>query len=271
MSSNAANRARSFTIRPISTCRPIQSRGNCRRARASPAFVCRKRATARSTGARTIGWRFSAPSYFRAIGELRQYGLSSRGVALDVAVAGTSRGISGLHQFLYRFEQGGDNVIIYALLEGPSIVGAYRFDMMRGKGVVMDIDAALFLRADMSRFGIAPLTSMYWFSETKKPTAVDWRPEVHDSDGLAMWTGNGERLWRPLNNPPRIMVSAFFGQQSAWLRPAAARPQSSTITRTACIMIAVPACGLSLCPARRRGLGQGRHPALRNPDRRRDP
>jgi glucans biosynthesis protein len=94
-------------------------------------------------------------------------------------------------------------------MEGPSIVGAYRFVMKRGKGVVMDIEAALFMRASVSRFGIGALTSMYWFSETKKETAIDWRPEVHDSDGLAMWSGNGERLWRPLNNPPRIMVSAF--------------------------------------------------------------
>jgi glucans biosynthesis protein len=50
---------------------------------------------------------------------------------------------------------------------------------------------------------------MYWFSETAKPTAADWRPEIHDSDGLAMWTGWGGRLWRPLNNPPHIMASAF--------------------------------------------------------------
>jgi glucans biosynthesis protein len=82
--------------------------------------------------------------------------------------------------------------------------------MQRGKGVVMDIEATLFMRAAVSRFGVAPLTSMYWFSETKKETAIDWRPEVHDSDGLSMWSGNGERLWRPLNNPPRIMVSSFL-------------------------------------------------------------
>src|SRR3546814_10852582 len=50
---------------------------------------------------------------------------------------------------------------------------------------------------------------MFWFSETLKQTAVDWRPEVHDSDGLAMWNGDGERIWRPLNNPPRTMASAF--------------------------------------------------------------
>jgi periplasmic glucans biosynthesis protein len=95
-------------------------------------------------------------------------------------------------------------------MEGPSIVGAYRFNMIRGKGVVMDIEAALNMRAQVSRFGAVPLTSMYWYSETKKQDAIDWRPEVHDSDGLAMWTGSGDRLWRPLNNPPRITVSAFL-------------------------------------------------------------
>ena len=160
---------------------------------------------------------------------------------------------------------------LYALMEGPSIVGAYRFLMTRGAGVIMDIESSLFVRRQVSRFGIAPLTSMYWFSETKKETAIDWRPEVHDSDGLEMWSGNGERLWRALNNPPRIMVSSFlddnprgFGlmqrdrvfdhyldgvyydrRPSLWVR-AAAR-------------------------AGRQGLGQGLDPAVRDPDRRRDP
>src|SRR3546814_2007399 len=81
--------------------------------------------------------------------------------------------------------------------------------MQRASGVVMDIDCSLFLRRDVARLGIAPATSMFWFSETLKQTAVDWRPEVHDSDGLAMWNGDGERIWRPLNNPPRTMASAF--------------------------------------------------------------
>jgi glucans biosynthesis protein len=76
----------------------------------------------------------------------------------------------------------------------------------------MDVTHALYLRADISRFGIAPCTSMYWFSETAKLMAVDWRPELHDSDGLAMWNGAGERLWRALNNPPRTMASAFVDE-----------------------------------------------------------
>src|SRR5271167_801865 len=152
---------------------------------------------------------FLGAAYFRAIGELRQYGLSARGVALDVAVADRPEEFPDFTQFFIDSKEAEDSVLLYALMEGPSIIGAYRFQMQRGKGVIMDIETTLFTRAAVSRFGIAPLTSMYWFSETKKDTAADWRPEVHDSDGLSMWTGSGERLWRPLNNPPRIMVSAF--------------------------------------------------------------
>lgn len=65
---------------------------------------------------------------------------------------------------------------MYALLYGPSICGAYRFVMQRGKGVVMDVEAALFMRSEVQRFGLAPISSMYWFSEQVKKTAVDWRP-----------------------------------------------------------------------------------------------
>jgi glucans biosynthesis protein len=155
---------------------------------------------------------FLGASYFRAIGALHQYGLSARAVAIDTAVADRDEEFPDFTR-IYIGPQSGDTVTIYALLEGPKIVGAMKFVMTRkvgqNEGVVMDIDQALFLRGDVVRFGVAPLTSMYWFSETAKPTAADWRPEVHDSDGLAMWTGWGGRLWRPLNNPPHVMASAF--------------------------------------------------------------
>jgi periplasmic glucans biosynthesis protein len=152
---------------------------------------------------------FLGADYFRAIGELRQYGLSARAVALDVAVAGKPEEFPDFTKFYIDQAGTGDSLTIHALLEGPSIVGACRFVLSRGKGVVMDIDQTLFLRADIARFGLAPLTSMYWFSETKKATGIDWRPEVHDSDGLALWMGSGERAWRPLNNAPRIITSSF--------------------------------------------------------------
>ena len=165
----------------------------------------------------TLDWHkndwvaFLGGAYFRAIGELYQYGLSCRGIALDTAVAGKTEEFPDFTKFYIEAEKDGI-LTLHALLEGPSIVGAYQFLLRRGKGVVMDVTHALYLRADISRFGIAPCTSMYWFSETAKLMAVDWRPELHDSDGLAMWNGAGERLWRALNNPPRTMASAFVDE-----------------------------------------------------------
>ena len=153
---------------------------------------------------------FLGASYFRAIGELYQYGLSARGLAIDPAVAGKPEEFPDFtHVWLETPAAGAEHVVVYALLSGLSVAGAYRFRMHRGKGVVTEIETALHLRKDVERLGIAPLTSMYWYSETAKPTAVDWRPEVHDSDGLALWTGAGERAWRPLNNPLRTTASAF--------------------------------------------------------------
>lgn len=156
---------------------------------------------------------FLGASYFRAIGELYQYGLSARGLAIDPAVAGKAEEFPDFtHVWLETPQEASEYVVIYALLSGPSVAGAYRFRMHRGKGVSMEIEKALYLREDVARLGIAPLTSMYWYSETAKSTAVDWRPEVHDSDGLALWTGSGERAWRPLNNPGRITASSFVDE-----------------------------------------------------------
>jgi periplasmic glucans biosynthesis protein len=166
------------------------------------------------TGA--LDWRrndwaaFLGASYFRAIGELYQYGLSARGVAIDTAVFGRTEEFPSFTAVYFETPRPGESgVTVLALLDGPSVAGAFRFVMRRDKAVTMEVDKALFLREDVARFAVAPLTSMYWYSETAKPTAIDWRPEVHDSDGLALWTGAGERIWRPLNNPPRTTASSF--------------------------------------------------------------
>ncbi|MDY7546706.1 glucan biosynthesis protein [Glaciimonas sp. GNP009] len=153
---------------------------------------------------------FLGASYFRAIGDLYQYGLSARGIAIDVAQAGKSEEFPNFTHFYFTVpDDNSDTVTVYAMLDGPSICGAYKFVMQRGAGVTMEIDTALFLRRDIDRFGIAPVTSMYWFSESVKGTGTDWRPEVHDSDGLALWSGAGEHIWRPLNNPGQTTASAF--------------------------------------------------------------
>ncbi len=155
---------------------------------------------------------FLGATYFRTAGELNQYGLSTRGLAIDTATKRPEEFPRFTHFWLELPAQGDKVMSIYALMDSPSIAGAYRIDTQKDKGVTMHVHAALFPRHDIGRMGIAPLTSMFWYAENNRHQAADWRPEIHDNDGLAIWTGAGERIWRPLNNPPSVQTSSFFDQ-----------------------------------------------------------
>ena len=146
-------------------------------------------------------------SYFRTSGYAGQFGLSARGLAIDSGGPGPEEFPRFTRFWLEPAEAGG--LVIYALLESPRATGAYRIASRRGNGVFQDVDARIFLRGDIERLGIAPLTSMYWFGKNNRFVSPDWRPEVHDSDGLEILLANGERIWRPLNNPPRPVVNSF--------------------------------------------------------------
>ncbi|PLX37539.1 MAG: glucan biosynthesis protein D [Hyphomicrobiales bacterium] len=155
---------------------------------------------------------FLGGAYFRTDGAETQYGLSARGVAIDTGLAKPEEFPRFTEFYFSDGEVAGENAVIYALLDGPSVTGAYRIRAANGDGQVLDVTATLFFRNAVERVGIAPLTSMFWYSEMNRASAYDWRPEVHDSDGLAIETGTGERIWRPLNNPDRVVTSSFVDE-----------------------------------------------------------
>src|SRR5690606_13996867 len=159
--------------------------------------------------AKTDWLAYQGASYFRTSGALDQYGLSARGLAIDTAMPWPEEFPRFTAFWLERTPEDSVHFVVHALLDSPSVTGAYRFDWVHEEGSVADIRAELFCRADIARMGVAPLTSMFWFAENNRHVATDWRPEIHDSDGLAMWTGAGERIWRPLNNPPSVQTSSF--------------------------------------------------------------
>ncbi len=158
---------------------------------------------------------FLGASYFRTSGPYNQYGLSARGLAINTGSTEPEEFPRFTEFWLDAAATKGNLFVFYALLDSPSCTGAYRMTAQRSVDarnvarVVMEIEPRLFARKDITRLGIAPFSSMYWYGETSKRQVVDWRPEIHDSDGLAMWSGAGERIWRPLNNPPRVMSNAF--------------------------------------------------------------
>jgi periplasmic glucans biosynthesis protein len=152
---------------------------------------------------------FLGASYFRAVGAEKQYGLSARGLAVDTAMNRPEEFPRFTDFWLERPQRGESRVTVYALLDSPSIAGAYRIDIIPGATLMMDVDATLYPRKAIERLGIAPLTSMYQHGENDRRMGSDWRPEIHDSDGLALWTGTGERIWRPLENPEQLRFNAY--------------------------------------------------------------
>jgi glucans biosynthesis protein len=151
---------------------------------------------------------YQGASYFRAATPFNQYGLSARGLAIDTAAPHAEEfpAFTG-----FWLEQDADGaLVVSALLDGPSVAGAYRIvHRTTQRGLVQEIDSVLHFRKAVERLGVAPLTSMFWYGQADPARAVDWRPQIHDSDGLAIWTGAGERIWRPLANPPRVTANAF--------------------------------------------------------------
>ena len=152
---------------------------------------------------------FLGASYFRAVGSEMQYGLSARGLAIDCGMNRPEEFPMFTAFWLERPEKLSGRLTVYALLDSPSAAGAYRFDIQPAATLVMDVDAAIYPRREIERIGIAPLTSMYQYGENDRRMANDWRPEIHDSDGLSMWAGNGEWIWRPLTNPTGVAFNAY--------------------------------------------------------------
>jgi glucans biosynthesis protein len=169
---------------------------------------------------------FRGASYFRLLGPEHVYGLSARGVALGVAGPEPEEFPEFVEFWLERPEPGDTALVVHALLDGPSITGAYRFELVAGRADVvagpdsptrptsMNVRTRLFARSEIPRLGVAPLTSMYLHGTFdlggSSGARSDVRPRVHDSEGLLMETHAGEVIWRPLSNPGRVRVTSLL-------------------------------------------------------------
>lgn len=153
---------------------------------------------------------FQGASYFRAVARDTLYGLSARGLAIGTGSPDPEEFPLFTEFWVEEPEPGARTLRIHALLDGPSVAGAYRFIVTPGAETVMEVEARLFPRTDIAAAGIAPLTSMYFFGPEKRAGVDDFRDAVHDSDALRIVNGAGERLWRPLRNPAAVETSSFL-------------------------------------------------------------
>ncbi|MGJ8610766.1 MAG: glucan biosynthesis protein, partial [Octadecabacter sp.] len=152
---------------------------------------------------------FQGASYFRAIGTGNIYGVSARGLAIDTAGPSGEEFPEFRAFWLEKPAAGASGFVMHALLDGPSCTGAYRFEITTGQPLTMDVQATMFPRRQLDTVGIAPLTSMFQYDETNRARFTDFRPAVHDTDGLQIMNGAGETIWRPLANPKTLQISSF--------------------------------------------------------------
>ena len=152
---------------------------------------------------------FQGASYFRGIGTGQFYGLSARGLAIRTGDPAGEEFPDFTHFWMERPNPGDPSVVLHCLLDSPSCSGAYTFRITHGPTLVMDVETELFAREDVSHVGIAPLTSMFLFDDMDRNRFDDFRPAVHDNDGLLIHNGAGEVIWRPLANHTTLQLSAF--------------------------------------------------------------
>ena len=152
---------------------------------------------------------FLGASYFRALGKGQLYGISARALAVDTALNSGEEFPQFSEFWLERPKAHSKELTIYALLDSRRVTGAYRFVLTPGTETAVEVKSQLYLRENVTILGIAPLTSMYFFAENQRSAVEDYRPEVHDSDGLSVKSGTGEWIWRPLVNPKRLLVTSY--------------------------------------------------------------
>jgi glucans biosynthesis protein len=152
---------------------------------------------------------FQGASYFRLVGRDQVYGLSARGLAVDIATDGPEEFPAFTDFWLVRPAPDADTLVVHALLDGPSVTGAYRLALVPGERTMALVDARLFARADVGKLGVAPLSSMFLFDADLAGSFDDFRGAVHDSDGLLMRTRDEEWIWRPLGNLRGLRVTSL--------------------------------------------------------------
>ncbi len=152
---------------------------------------------------------FLGASYFRFLCQRAFYGLSARGLSINTGEPGGEEFPVFRAFWVERPEPEAKTLVMYALLDGPTATGAFRFSITPGAETVTEVHEVIYCRHNPAVLGIAPLTSMFWHGENTNANLDDFRPEVHDSDGLMLNTGAGEWIWRPLTNPNNPRVVAF--------------------------------------------------------------
>ncbi|WP_414501415.1 MULTISPECIES: glucan biosynthesis protein G [unclassified Zymobacter] len=158
---------------------------------------------------------FLGASYFRAIGENQHFGVTGRSVAIDTGLSSGEQMPQFKRFWVVKPSPGDRYLIIYALLDSPSVTGAYRFVLRPGEDSIVDVQSRLFMRDKVNKLGIAPLASMFYYGSAQPSNRDNFRPAMHTSDGLLVRDDKDDWTWQPLLNPRRLNINDYEMQRLA--------------------------------------------------------
>jgi glucans biosynthesis protein len=155
---------------------------------------------------------FQGASFFRAIARGQTFGAIARTLVLR---AGEQRGeeIPFFRAFwIERPAPAANAITLHALVESESCTAAVRMTFRPGDITINDVELTLYARVQLENVGFAGVMGNYLFSPQKRRLFDEMRPAAHEVAGLQMRTGADEWVYRPLNNPEQLQISAFIDQ-----------------------------------------------------------
>jgi glucans biosynthesis protein len=156
---------------------------------------------------------FQGGVYFRGLARGLVYGTSARALAIGTASRKGEEFPRFSHFWIFKPAPDSNVLNVAALMDTQSAAGAFLFAINPGDDTVMDVKSVIYPRTPITEVGVAAMSSMFLHNPVDRSGVDDYRPEVHDADGLAMLTGSGERIWRPLANPRDLQISQFMDNQ----------------------------------------------------------
>lgn len=151
-------------------------------------------------------------TFFRALARGQNFGVMARALTLRPAETRGEEFPMFRGFWIERPNPGMNALVVHGLIDSESASGAVRMTFRPGDISIVDLELTLFPRVAIEHVGLGGMGSSYLFGPNDRRGVDDARPAVFESKGLQMLNGQGEWLWRPLQNPETLQSSAFVDQ-----------------------------------------------------------
>jgi periplasmic glucans biosynthesis protein len=152
---------------------------------------------------------FQGATFMRALSRGQNFGAVARLLTLKPAETRGEEFPIFRAFWLERPSAGTSVLTAHGLIDSESASGFVRMTFRPGEITIIDVEMTLFARAALDHIGFGGMGSTYLFGANDRRGVDDLRPNVFETSGVQMLSGRGEWIWRPLQNPETLQISAF--------------------------------------------------------------